>query len=105
MDLREMENELFKIKTKHEITMPPMRKYIEDRLRKTLIKIFELDQQEMVAAITPPPTQNTYKRSTDKQVKARRISIIVSQATTLFLSLLSFFYNHLSCCLPFPSDM
>jgi hypothetical protein len=39
MDLREMENEMFEINTKHEIMVAPMREYIEDWLRKSLIKI------------------------------------------------------------------
>jgi hypothetical protein len=64
MDLREMENELFKIKTRHEITVAPMRKYIEDWLRKSLIKITEPDQQEMVAAIMPPQQQQASKKKT-----------------------------------------
>jgi len=32
MDLREMENELFEIKTRHEIMVAPTREYIEDWL-------------------------------------------------------------------------
>jgi hypothetical protein len=44
IDIREMENELFKINTKHEITVAPMREYIEEWLRKSLINITETDQ-------------------------------------------------------------
>jgi hypothetical protein len=57
MDLREMENELFEIKTRHEIMVAPMREYIEDWLRKSLIKITEPEQQEMVATVMPPQPQ------------------------------------------------
>jgi 50S ribosomal subunit-associated GTPase HflX len=39
IDLREMENELFEIKTKHEIIVAPMREYIEEWLTKALVKI------------------------------------------------------------------
>jgi hypothetical protein len=59
MDLREMENELCEIKTKHKITVVPMREYIEEWLRKPLIKIVELDQQETIVAVMPLPTQQT----------------------------------------------
>jgi hypothetical protein len=57
IDLREMENELFEIKTKHEIMVAPMREYIEEWLRKYLVKITETDQHEVVTMVMPPPTQ------------------------------------------------
>jgi hypothetical protein len=41
MDIREMEIALFKIKTKYDITVPPMSGYIEEWLRKSIIKITE----------------------------------------------------------------
>jgi hypothetical protein len=41
MDMREFENELFEITTKHEIIVPPLREYIEEWLKTTLIKITE----------------------------------------------------------------
>jgi hypothetical protein len=59
MDLRDMENELFKIKTNHEIMLAPMREYIEEWLRKSLIKITKRYQQEMVVAVIPLPKQQT----------------------------------------------
>jgi hypothetical protein len=63
-----MENELFEIKTKHEIMVAPMREYIEEWLRKSLIKITETDQHEVVTTIMPPPTQqpSTKEASTSK---------------------------------------
>jgi hypothetical protein len=57
IDLRELENELFETKTKHEITVSPMREYIEQWLTKALVKITETDQQEVVTSVMPPPTQ------------------------------------------------
>jgi hypothetical protein len=58
IDIREMENELFEIKTKHEIMVASMRElYIEEWLRKSLIKITERDQQETITTVIPPPTQ------------------------------------------------
>jgi hypothetical protein len=41
LDLKELENELFETKTKHEIMVSPMREYIEQWLRKSLVKITE----------------------------------------------------------------
>ena len=43
IDAREMENELFEIKTKHEITIAVMREYIGEWLTKALVKITETD--------------------------------------------------------------
>jgi hypothetical protein len=57
LDLRELENELFETKTKHEITVDPMREYIEQWLKKALFKITEIDKQEVNNSIMPPPTQ------------------------------------------------
>jgi len=54
MDLRSFENELFKIKTRHEIIVAPLREHIEEWLRKELIKITEPENQEAVVAVTPP---------------------------------------------------
>jgi hypothetical protein len=41
LDLREFENQLFEIRTKHEITVAPLREYIEEWLKNVLIKIIE----------------------------------------------------------------
>jgi len=54
IDLREFESQLFDIKTKHEITMAPLREYIEEWLKKTLIKIIGPENQETVRTIMPP---------------------------------------------------
>jgi len=53
--LIELENELFETNTKHEITVAPMREYIEQWLTKALFKITETDQQEVVTSVMPPP--------------------------------------------------
>jgi len=55
--LREMENELFEINTNHDIMVAPMREYIEEWLRKSIINITKIDQQEVVTIAMPPPTQ------------------------------------------------
>ena len=46
MYLREFENQLFEIKTKHEIVVAPLREYIEDWLKKALIRITKMENQE-----------------------------------------------------------
>jgi hypothetical protein len=51
---------MFEIKTKHDIMMAPMREYIEERLRKLIIKITKPTKQEMVATIMPPLAQQPY---------------------------------------------
>jgi len=52
-----MENEMFKIKTNHEIMVAPMREYIKYCLRKYLIKIIYQEQQEIVTTVMPPQPQ------------------------------------------------
>jgi hypothetical protein len=59
LDLREFENQLFEIKTKHEITVAPLREYIEEWLKKALIKITEPENQETVTMVMPPQPQHT----------------------------------------------
>jgi hypothetical protein len=59
MYLRKFENQLFEIKTKHEITVAPLREYIEEWLKKALIKITELENQEEVTMVMPPQPQHT----------------------------------------------
>jgi hypothetical protein len=49
MDFKYLENLLFDIKVKQEITMAPMREYIENWLNNVLIKIIESNQEEAVA--------------------------------------------------------
>jgi len=43
-----MKNILFNIRVRHEIIVAPMREYIENWLKKALIKINEEDQAEVV---------------------------------------------------------
>ena len=43
IDWREIENELFEIKTKSEIMIASMREYIEEWLRKYFVKITDTD--------------------------------------------------------------
>jgi hypothetical protein len=57
LDSRELENELFETKTNNEITVVPMKEYIEQWLTKALVKIIERDQKEVVTSVMPPPTQ------------------------------------------------
>jgi hypothetical protein len=57
MDLRDMENEMFEINIKHEIMMPPMREYDEHWLIKSIIKITETKQKEMIIEVMPPKPQ------------------------------------------------
>jgi len=54
MDTREFENELFEIKTRHEIMVAPLREYIEEWFKKALIKITEPENQETVTVVMPP---------------------------------------------------
>jgi hypothetical protein len=41
IEYREYENELFKIKVKQEVTIAPLQQYIEEWLKRALIKIIE----------------------------------------------------------------
>jgi hypothetical protein len=50
---------LFEIKTKHEITMAPLREYIEEWLKKALIIIIEPENQEIVIAVMQTQPQHT----------------------------------------------
>ena len=58
MDMREFENQLFEIKTKNEIIVASLREYIEEWLKKELIKITEPKNQEIVRAVMPPQPQH-----------------------------------------------
>jgi hypothetical protein len=72
LDLRELENELFETKTKHEIMVSPMREYIEQWLMKALVKITETYQQEVGNSVMPPPAQQKiYKRHHNKQIRVQ----------------------------------
>ena len=62
MEMREFENELFEIKTRHEIIVAPLREHIEEWLRKSLIKITEPENQEAVVEVTPPQPQQKYTK-------------------------------------------
>jgi hypothetical protein len=66
MDLREMDDEFFDIRTNHDIMTAPVRDYIEEWLRKYIIKIIEPDQQEIVATFMPPPSQKTSTKEAQK---------------------------------------
>ena len=57
IDLREMDNEIIEIKTKHKITVALMRDYIEEWLTQTLVKITETNQHEVVTMVIPPLAQ------------------------------------------------
>jgi hypothetical protein len=57
--LREFENQLFEIKTKYEITVTHLREYIEEWLKKDLIKINQPENQEAVIVVMPPQPQHT----------------------------------------------
>jgi hypothetical protein len=58
LDMMELESELFDIKTKHEITMAPLREYIGEWLKKELIEVTEPENQEIVRAVMPPQQQH-----------------------------------------------
>jgi hypothetical protein len=87
IDLKEMENELFEIKTKHKITVSIMEEYTEEWLRKKLVKITETDQLEIVTMVIPPPAQqkpSSNKGFLSKQVKGLKISIAVCPVATFY---------------------
>ena len=52
-------NQLFEIKTKHEIVATPLTEYIEEWLKKALIKITKPENQEVVIVVMPPQPQHT----------------------------------------------
>jgi hypothetical protein len=57
IDLREVENKLFEIKTKHIIMTSQIRECIVEWLRKYFVKITDIDQHEVVTMVMPPPSQ------------------------------------------------
>jgi hypothetical protein len=61
MDFKDLENSLFDIKVRQEIMVAPMREYIENWLKNTLIKITESDQEEVVATGQVVPTKESIK--------------------------------------------
>jgi hypothetical protein len=79
MDFKDMENSLFDIKVRQEIIVAPMREYIENWLKKALIKITESDQEEAVATGQVVPTKESIK-DIQPTNKKERDSITVSQA-------------------------
>jgi hypothetical protein len=93
MDLREIENDLFEISTKHEITVTPMREYIEEWLRnKSKSKSMkQISKKKLQQLCHLKHNKHIQKRHQQKSRGFRRISIIVSQVATLLLSLLPFF--------------
>ena len=58
IDLREFEIRLFENKTKHGIIVPPLREYIEKWLKKALIRITELENQEAITMVVPYQPQH-----------------------------------------------
>jgi hypothetical protein len=66
IDLREKENEMFEIKTKHDIMVSPMREYIEKWLRKSFINITETDHHKAVTTVMPPTTQQPYTKDASR---------------------------------------
>jgi len=48
---------IFEIKSKHEIIVAPLRKYIEEWLKNALNEITEPENQETVREVMPPQTQ------------------------------------------------
>jgi hypothetical protein len=62
-DFKDMENELFKTKTKQEIMVSPMWEYIEHWLKNALVKITETDQQEVINTVKAPPSQQPIKET------------------------------------------
>jgi hypothetical protein len=66
-ELKDIENELFDTKIKHEIMVPPMWEYIEQWLKNALVKVIEPNHQEAVTTIRAPPIeQHTKETSTSK---------------------------------------
>jgi hypothetical protein len=88
-DFKDMENELFDTKIKHEIMVPPMQEYIEKWLNNALIKVTKPDHQEAVTTIRAPPTEQ-HTKETSASNEREFLSIIVSQVDTS-LSPFSFF--------------
>jgi len=82
LDLKELENELFKTKTKLEIIVAPMRQYIEQSLRKSLVKITKMDQQNLVIQLFHLQHKNNLLKTLKQVDKGFETYIIVSQVVT-----------------------
>jgi hypothetical protein len=61
MEFKDLENELFDIKVRQEITVAPMREYIENWLKNDLIKITESDQEKKSFNQSSGSIQRNYK--------------------------------------------
>jgi hypothetical protein len=71
IDYREIESTLFDIKVKQEVTISPLRDYIEKWLESTLIKIIEENQAEAVGTDEETVCQTKYKRNNDPKMRRR----------------------------------
>jgi hypothetical protein len=63
IDYREIEGELFNIKVKQEVTIAPLRDYIEEWLNKSISKIYEIPT-EVVTTIHLTTTRKSIKGKT-----------------------------------------
>jgi hypothetical protein len=76
---------------KHDIMVAPMRDYIEDWLRKSLIKFIEPEQQEIVATVMPPQTwQASTKEAPSSKKRVRKNFHHSDSSSNLILVLITF---------------
>jgi hypothetical protein len=67
MDFEDLENSLFDIKVRKEITVVLMGDYIENWLQKTLTKITEPDQEEVVVTGQGIPMKDNIKGTSTRR--------------------------------------
>ena len=66
IDFRKIENELFNIKVNQEVTVAPLREYIEESLKRDLVKIIETPTKEVNIEHLTTTRKDTKVASTSK---------------------------------------
>jgi hypothetical protein len=61
MEFKDLKKELFNIKVRQEITVAPMREYIENWLKNALIKITESDKEKITTIVQVLPAKEIIK--------------------------------------------
>jgi hypothetical protein len=102
MDMREFENELFEIKTRHEIMDSSFEGVYRGMVKESINQNHRARKsRNNCSGYATSATTSIYKRNTSKQVKGyKNFPSQVSQATTLFLSF-SLFSSTIICHIAF----
>jgi hypothetical protein len=72
IDMKELENDLFEIKVKHETIVSPLREYILEWLKEALIKFTEPKNQETTQGVMLTHPQPTSTKGTPQRNQSLR---------------------------------